>query len=252
MLLFLDESFRKNQNTQVLFGVLAGVAIPEDTCHAFQRDFFEVRRPYYGKELGHDDEIKGKELLGSTTFKVREKGGISAQWSLAEDLLGFARSRRVKVFGVVCFRTGLRSFICANDTSLDVTFRDLFERIDLYVKREFPGRIAKLIFDNRDHTTNERNARAITNFFVRSALGLGYDSIRRVPLFAVSQGHNYRLQLADLVTAVIARYFQGNKRDVDPLWRTVRSMLYAVDVGGQQQSSLKVMRDLPRSPWPQP
>jgi hypothetical protein len=61
------------------------------------------------------------------------------------------------------------------------------------MKREFPGRIAKLVFDNRDHRTNELNARAITNFFVGSSLGLGYDSILRVPMFAVSQGHNYGL-----------------------------------------------------------
>jgi len=244
MLVFLDESFRKNERTGAPFGVLAGVAIPEDTFHDFQRDLFDVRRPYHGRVLKESDELKGSELLRKTTLKIVAQRGSAPNWSLAEDVLGFSRARKIKVFGVICFRTGLRSFVCADASSLDVTFRYLFERIDTYMKREFPGRMAKLIFDNRDHSTHEKNSRAITNFFVRSSLGRGYDSILRVPLFAVSQGHNYGLQVADLVTTVIGMYFQG-KREVQPLWRIVSTMLYAFEVGGQRQTSIKVMREKP-------
>lgn len=251
MLVFLDESFRTHKKTGRLFGVLAGVAIPEETFHAFQRDFFMVRRPYHGIVLGEDAEIKGNELLRKATLKAKREHGSSAHWSLAEDILSFARSRRIKVFGVVCFRAGLHSFVCGDDAAMDVTFRYLFERIDTYMKREFPDRIAKLVFDNRDHRTHERNARAITNFFVRSTVGLGYDSILRVPLFAVSQGHNYGLQLADLVTTAIAAYFQG-WHEFQPFWKTVKQMFYSVRVGEQWQTSLKVMRDRPGIPWRQP
>ncbi len=241
MLVFLDESFRKHDRTGREFGVLAGVAIPEDAFHSFQRDFYHTRRPYHGIVLGEESEIKGKELLGKATLKAIEMKGNSAHWSLAQDLLGFARSRRIKVFGIVCFRPRLNSFVCCDETAMDVTFRYLFERIDRYMKNEFPTRIVKLVFDNRDHATNERNAKAITNFFVRSYIGAGYDSILRVPMFAVSQGNNYGLQLADLVTTVIALKFQG-KREFDPLWRIVRQMLYTARVGGLIQNSLKVMR----------
>ncbi len=51
MLIFLDESFRKNVNTGTPYGVLSGVAIPEDTFHRFQADFFLARRPYHGLVL---------------------------------------------------------------------------------------------------------------------------------------------------------------------------------------------------------
>jgi hypothetical protein len=51
MLVYLDESFRENANTGRPFGVLAGVAIPEDAFHAFQYDFFCVRRPYTTERL---------------------------------------------------------------------------------------------------------------------------------------------------------------------------------------------------------
>ena len=248
MLVFLDESLRRNKNTSREFGVLAGVAVPEETYHTFQQDFYSVRRPYHGRVLKEDDEIKGNELLNKATLKTIAMKGVSSHWSLAQDLLGFARSRKIKVFGVVCFRPGLTSFVCGDEAKLDPTFRYLFERIDIYMKREFPDRTAKLIFDNRDHRTNEKNARAITNFFVRRKVGPGYDSILRVPLFAVSQGHNYGLQLADLVTATIAVYFQG-AREYRPLWSVVRQMFYTASVGGQEQTSLKVMREAPGKAW---
>jgi hypothetical protein len=248
MLVFLDESFREHARSKYKFGVLAGIAIPEDTYHDFQHDFFYVRKPYHGHVLSESSEIKGKELLTKKTLSIRMQHGTSAHWSLAEDLLGFAKSRGIKVFGVVCFRSDLHSFVCNDEKAMDVTFRYLFERIDIYMKREFPGRVAKIVFDNRDHQTHEKNAKAITSFFVKSPLGLGYDSILRMPLFAVSQGHNYGLQLADLVTTVIALYFQG-KRDFFPLWKIIKDMLYTVPQGGRIQTSLKVMRQNTKLPW---
>lgn len=241
MLVFLDESFRPHRKTGVRFGVLAGIAIPEDRFHVIQRDIYNVRTPYHGKVLGPEDEIKGKELLGTATFKVLERKGYSYQWNLADEPLQYASRQGLKVFGVVCFRPTLHSFVCGDERRLDATFRDLFERIDLYMKRTFPGKFAKLVFDNRDNRTNEANARAITNFFVRSSIGLGYDSILRVPLFAASQGHNYGLQLADLITTVIALRFQGEER-IMPLWRIVQRMLDKQTVGALSISSLRVMR----------
>jgi hypothetical protein len=248
MLVFLDESFRKHGKTNRSFGVLAGLSIPEDPFHVFQRAFHAIRRPYHGTVLNEDSEIKGNELLNKATLKQLRLRGSSAQWSLAQDLLGFARSRRLTVFGVVCFRPGLHSFDCGDEKSMDVTFRYLFERIDTYMKRELPGRAAKLVFDDRGHKVNERNARAITNFLARSSVGQRYDSILRMPLFAVSQAHNWGLQMADLVTTVVALWFQG-KREFHPLWSIIEDMLYRVPIGAREQTSLKVMRDQPRSRW---
>jgi hypothetical protein len=241
MLVFLDETFRTHAGTGTRFGALCGIGIPEDLFHSVQADIYGVRRPYHGTVLGEEDEIHGAHLLNETTFKVMERQGYSYHWNLAEELLLYARRRSLRVFGVVCFRSDLHSFVCGDDRNLDVTFRYLFERIDLYMKREFPQRFAKLVFDNRDHRTHEKNARAITNFFVRSTVGLGYDSLLRVPFFAVSQGHNYGLQLADLITTVIGLRFQGEKR-ILPLWRIVHDMLIMQPVGEQIQSSLKIMR----------
>ena len=244
MLIFLDESFRTHLRHGKKFGVLSGVAIPEDIFHSVQADVFGVRRPYHGVVLKPEQELHGKELLGGATFKQMEMKGFSMQWNLATELLQFCRTKKLGVFGVVCFRSDLQSFVCGDENRLDLTYRYLFERIDLYMKRRFPGRFAKLVFDNRDHHTHRKNAMAITNFFSRSPLGLSYDSILRVSFFAVSEGHNYGLQLADIITTVIAMRFQGEER-IRPLWDIVHDMLNMEVVGGQNQSSLKVMRDRP-------
>jgi hypothetical protein len=62
-----------------------------------------------------------------------------------------------------------------------------------------------------------------------------------VPLFAASQGHNYGLQLADLITTVIALRFQSEDR-IMPLWNMVYKMFDMQQVGGRRVSSLRVMR----------
>ncbi|QDT53944.1 hypothetical protein Pan44_19710 [Caulifigura coniformis] len=246
MLIFLDESFRTNRNTNAEFGVLAGVAIPEDIFHEFQLEFFKVRRPFHDVVLREDQEIHGKELLGKATLKQIAIHGDSNHWRLASLLLDLAVRYRIRVFGVVCFRPSMKSFVCANEATLDTTFRYLFERIDNFMKLEFPGRTAKLIFDNREHRTHEANARAITNFFVKSAMGRGFDSLLRIPLFAVSQGHNYGLQLADLVTTAVALHYQG-AREFDPFWQQIQGMVYKTTVGGWLQESIKVMRQKPEA-----
>ncbi len=241
MLVFLDESFRTHNRTGKPFGVLAGVAIPEDSLGQFHRDIYEVRKPYEGLCLRPHDELKGQKLLSSSALKAKETG-FSYKWNLAEEVLQFTRKQGVKVFGVVCFRDGFETFLCADEMSLDLTYRYLFERIDRFMKRKMPGRFAKIIFDDRGHSANKKNGKAITNFFMRSHIGLGYDSIVRTPFFAVSESNNYGLQVADLVTTVIARRFQADRR-VDPLWRIVQEMLDKQRVGTQQVSSLKVVRE---------
>lgn len=248
MLVFLDESFRTNPNTGRDFGVLAGVAIPEGSFHDFQLAFFKCRHPYHGVVLNEDDEIKGKELLSNATLKRRQLRGASQHWDLAEKLLQLTSDKAITTFGVVCFRPHMKSFVCGDVSAMDVTFRYLFERIENYMKKEYPNEKAKLIFDNRDHRTHETNAKAITNFFVKSHVGRTFDTIIRIPLFAVSQGHNYGLQLADLVTTSVALRFQG-RREFDPMWDIVKSTLYTITLGGKAQTSLKVMRETSGVSW---
>jgi len=241
MLIFLDETFRTNVRTRKRFGVLCGVGIPEEALHEVANQIYRLKLPYFGEDYAKERELKGKELLKSYAFKMAAKYGHSRNLELAREVLQFLHRQNVRIFGVVCFDESLRSFRCDDAKRMDITFRYLFERVDLYMKNEFPDRLAKLVFDDRDHETNANNATAITNFFLRSAVGRGYNSILRVPFFAVSQAQNVGLQLADVVTTVVGKEFEGDRRIQDH-WRIVQSLVYHTSVHGLSVSSLKVIR----------
>lgn len=242
MLIFFDESFRKHVRTGSPLGVLAGVAMTEEAYAAFQRDFFEIVRPYYGTVLRDGQDVHGSNLLTNSTLRTVDEGGYSAHWSLAEDLLHYSRKKRFLVFGVVCYRAEFQAFDCADPTQLDLSFKFLFERIDHVMRHRQPGRYAKLVFDDRGRQTNERNAKAITRFFLRSSLGTSYDSIVKTPFYAISRAHNAGLQLADLVTTVIARRMQGDDR-ANPLWAIVKDCVPEWKIGEQRVNGLKLIRE---------
>ncbi len=241
MLVFLDETFRTHKRTGVPFGALMGVGIPEDAYSAFQRDWFGLCKPYFGSVLKEEHPVHGKDLLTATTLRLMAERGYTAHWSLAEDILNDACRRGFRVFGVVCFRSEFQSFVCADESKLDLTFRYLFERIDRYMRQQFPGRFAKMVFDDRGFATNVKNGRAANNFFLRSPVGMSYDTIIKTMLHGVSK-NNVGLQLADLVSTVVGMKFQGTT-GIDPLWQRVHRMLYKARVGEISQSSLKVIRE---------
>lgn len=242
MFVFLDESFRSNLGSGNRFGALCGIAVSDESVKSLQAGVYAVRKPYHEHVLKQEQELHGKKLLGSATFKCIEKIGYSYQFNLVEDLLGFARKSGFAVFGVICFDPMFHTFACADEHSLDKTFKCLFSRIDGYAKRKHPGQLVKLVFDDRHVQTNRENAKAITNFLVKSPVGRKYDSILPYPLFAVSQGHNYGLQLADIVTTVVAKKFQGDER-IRPLWDIVKDMIYRFSDGDRRWTSLKKLDD---------
>ena len=127
---------------------------------------------------------------------------------------------------------------------MDVSFKYLFERIDMFMKIKHPSQLAKLVFDDRDYGINQKNARAITNFFQRSSAGLSFNSIIQTPFFAISQSQNVGLQLADFVTTVIGLRFSSHP-DIAPFWNLLREAFYSYQLtNGRWVNSIKVMRVL--------
>jgi hypothetical protein len=246
VLVFLDESFRKHRDSGANLAVLAGVAIPESVIAEFFDGIHQMRRPYHGKVLPEDAELKGKFLLIRSVLDTLEETGTSSKWSLCEDVLRFSLRRGVRVFGLVTFDPASATLVHQDERVLDPAFRKLFVRIDRYVKIEYPGVLAKLVFDSRQDKENERNSRAITRFLTRSTLGSSFDSILKVPLFGVSQAHNYGLQVADLVTTVIGLRFAGEQR-IGPLWKIVQRMLYRMDYAERRVSSLVLIKQPPEA-----
>ncbi len=241
MLVFFDESFRQGIRGHQ-FGVLWGIAIPEELQADVAQDIHYMKRNSFGEEFARTRELKGAKLLKRRNFRPEAGARGRASVEFVRDTMRYIVRKRLVTFGIVCFDTRLRTFKCDEPDRLDPTYRALFQRLDNYMTREFPGKRAKLIFDDVDYATNANRARAITNFFNRSPVGRGYDTIIRTPFFAVSQAENVGLQLADIVTTVAAIRFEGDRQN-QAMWRELHASLYRYQLGSLNHTTMKVFRE---------
>lgn len=242
MLIFFDESFRKSRSPHKRsFGVLGGIAIPEKEMYRVSTDVFQIKLKHFGYEFASDKEIKGKELLKNRVFEHLANGNKRPNLFFTEDLLQYITFKKLYVFACVCFEPGIQRFKCNDVRALDSTFFFLFERVDMFMKIEHPSQLAKLIFDDRDYGTNNPNASAITNFFIRSPRGLTFDSILKTPFFAISQSQNIGLQLADFVTTIIGLRFESCVH-IQPYFDLLKPCFYNYIDKGRRINGLKLMR----------
>ena len=243
MLIFFDETFRKSLSYKdTSFGALCGIAIPEKELHRIATDVFQLKLKHFGIQFARDSEIKGKDLLKNYVFRLAKKHGSSTNLSFANDLLHYIKHKQLTVFGCICFEKTMQEFRCEDMSAMDVSFRFLFERIDMFMKIEYPERLAKLVFDDRDYGINQKNAHAITNFFQRSSAGLSCNSIIQTPFFAISQSQNIGLQLADFVTTIIGLRFSSHP-EIAPFWYLLRDTFFGYQLqNGYWVNSIKVMR----------
>lgn len=250
MLIFIDESFQiSRSNKDKVIGVLGGIGIPEEDFRVVVSDIFALKAKHFGIEKAKTMEIKGSHLFKPYVFKLKDKGIKSKNIELGNDLLQYIVSKKLPIFGTVCFEDSLSAYSCQDVHSLDKTFIYLFERIDIYLKNEFPQKMAKIIFDDWGYVINKLNSEAITNFFVRSPAGLAMSNIIKVPLFAISQAQNVGLQLSDLLAYVIGLKFTGESRIFEQ-WNLLKAGLYRWEkqIGLRSDekinaTSLKVLRD---------
>lgn len=248
MLLFFDETFRKHETLpDVTFGALCGIAIPESEFREVANDVYRLKLKHFGAEFAADHELKGKELLKNWVFRLEAKGEVSRNLAFSRDLADYIRSKRLRIFGCVCFEKGGQKFAMQDTKLLDRSFRYLFERVDMFMKLEHQRGQAILVFDNRDDGINSRNATAITNFFQRSGVGLALDSILPTPFFAISQAQSVGVQLADFVTTIIGLRFAGHE-DIKPYFERLRPAIFRFkNEEGRWTSGLKVIRDQQKS-----
>jgi hypothetical protein len=243
MLVFFDETFRHSREHEgVQFGALCGIAIPEDQLTRVAQDIYQLKLKHLDGEYAREREIHGKELLKNFAFKLEARGIASRNLNLVRDIIHYICLKNLKIFGCVCFEKKHQTFECTNLTALDKTFRFVFERVDIFMKLEHQGEMASIIFDSRDFGTDQKNAHAITNYFLRSPDGLALDSIVDTPFFAISQSQNIGLQLADLVTTVIGMRFESHPA-IQPFYSELKRCFFRWKISEKRWGSgLKLMR----------
>ncbi|MBI3319481.1 MAG: DUF3800 domain-containing protein [Candidatus Omnitrophica bacterium] len=90
------------------------------------------------------------------------------------------------------------------------------------MKENHPGLIAKMIFDDRGVQANQKISISVSNFFHKSSTGRSFDSILKVPLFAISK-ENVGIQVADIVAYTLGGRFTGDK-NMGEFFKMVKSM----------------------------
>lgn len=169
------------------------------------------------KHLGHgfgNSELKGKELLKNYLFKLEAQGIESKGLNLVRDILSYMQMLGTNFFASIVFSKEELDLSCANVNQLERPFFFLFERIDLFMKENYPGLMATLVFDDRGLQFNTKISKSVHNFFHKSRTGQSFDSIIKSPVFALSSD-NVGLQMADLGAYILGSRFTGDKKRIE-------------------------------------
>ena len=201
MLVFIDESWQEDQKRGERVGVLSAVMIPSALFNNFSQTVYQTKVSHLGHKAA-SLELKGRGVLGSYQFKLESSGVRSSQLALVRELLGLMGTLEVQVFASIVFSKQELALACTDANHLERPFFFLFERIALCMKERHPGLIAKVVFDDRGYETNQRISAAVSNFFHKSQAGQSFDTILKVPFFAISK-ENAGIQMADIVAYIL-------------------------------------------------
>ncbi len=213
MLFFIDESWQSTCDNKYKVGVLSAIQIQS-------HDFNECSSKIFGLKVQHlgyknlEIELKGKEFLKNYLFKLEAKSIQSDKLNLVRDVLAYMKIRGVQFFASVVFSKKDIDLACADANQLERPFFFLFERIDLFMKENYPGLMAKLIFDDRGVQCNENVSKSVSNFFHKSKTGKSFDTIIKAPFFAISS-ENVGIQMADLGAYILGARFTGDRKKIE-------------------------------------
>jgi len=245
MLFFIDESWQTTFDKRFKIGVLSAIHLKSHDFNMCSSDIFNLKL----KHLGYgsvNTELKGNELLKNYFFKLEKRGIRSNALNLVRDLLDYIHGCRIQFFASVVMSQQEIDLACGNANQLERPFFFLFERIDLFMKENYPGLMAKLIFDDRGVQSNERISKSVSNFFHKSKTGQAFDTIIKVPFFAISS-ENIGIQMADIGAYIVGARFTGDKRRIE-FFKKIKELEFVskltVDVNGKQKplKGIKVVK----------
>ena len=205
MLFYIDESWQTTKDGKHKVGILAAVQIKSHDFNACSRQFYSLKCKHLGVAAGNK-EIKGNGIFRSYVFDLESKGIASRELNLARDVFSYMKTIDVRCFASVVFAEKEIDLACANVNQLERPFFFLFERVDLFMKENHPGLMAKLIFDDRGIQINGAISKSVSNFFHKSHAGKTFDNIIKVPFFALSS-ECVGIQMSDMIAYILGARF---------------------------------------------
>jgi len=233
MLFFIDESWQSTCNKKYKAGVLSAIQIKSHDFNECSSYIYALKIKHLGTKYSNT-EIKGKELLKNYLFKLESQGIESKGLNFVRDTLNYMKVLGIRCFASIVFSEEEIDLACADVHQLERPFRFLFERIDMFMKENYPGLMAKLIFDDRGLQFNTELSKSISNFFHKSGAGQSFDTIIKVPFFAMSS-ENIGVQMADIGAYILGSRFTGDKKKIE-FFRKLKELEFIsralVDVNG--------------------
>lgn len=224
MLFFIDETWQQTENKKYKAGVLSAVPISSNIFNDFSMQVYNIKRKYLGFQ-GAGLELKGQKVFQRYYFRLEKKGVQSDQLNMARALYSFCEQQGVRIFASITFSQSELDLACANENQLERPFFFLFERINQFMKENSPDMVAKLIFDDRGVTLNQRISKSVSNFFHKSQVGRAFDRVLKVSFFAIST-ENVGIQMADLVGHIMGRRFTGDRNITAEFFQRAKKMQF--------------------------
>lgn len=221
MLFFIDESWQSTKDEKYKVGVLAAVQIKSHDFNKCSQEIYQLKKTQLGHQAGNL-ELKGRNVLRHYLFRLESTGVRVKELDLVRALLSYMKALGTAAFASVVFSKQELDLACADPNHLERPFFFLFERIQIFMKENHPGLIAKLVFDDRGSQTNQRISSAVSNFFHRSSTGQSFERILKVPLFAISK-ENVGIQVADLIAHILGSRFTGSRTEYE-FFKMVKTM----------------------------
>ncbi|MCB4791126.1 MAG: DUF3800 domain-containing protein [Elusimicrobia bacterium] len=246
MLFFIDESWQTTEDNKYKVGVLSAIQINSHDYNMCSQYIHDLKIKNLGFKAG-DIEIKGSHMFREFVFRLEEKQIVSRELTLARDIFAYMKTAGVLVFASVVFAKEEADLACADVRNLERPFFFLFERINIFMKENYPNLMAKIIFDDRNISFNQKLSKSVSNFFHRSHVGQTFDNIIKVPFFAIST-ENVGIQFADMVAYILGSRFTGD-RGRSEFFKFVKSMEFKsrtkFNVEGKEYpcSGIKVIKE---------
>lgn len=246
MLFFIDESWQLTQDNKYKVGVLSAIQINSHDFNECSQQLYILKCKNLGYQAGNI-EIKGRHIFRNYLFRLESKGIQSRELQLAREILKYMETLGIKAFASVVFSSEEIDLACADANQLERPFFFLFERIDLFMKENYPGLIAKIIFDDRGIQLNKNISKSVSNFLHKSSIGRLFDTINKVPFFAISS-ENIGIQMADVVCHILGSRFTGERILMD-FFKIVKNLEFKsrtlFDINGQMlpRRGIKVIKE---------
>ncbi|MDQ7785712.1 MAG: DUF3800 domain-containing protein, partial [Desulfomonilaceae bacterium] len=183
------------------------------------KGLFELKQHFFKIRRGFDLELKGRLLLNERKIILPKNREFIRQ------LIALLQESEVAVLAVI--QDGVQS-MNARTYGLDHLpnlYRQILRRVNSYVADKHPGKIASLVFDAIDDSTNHWIARQIYNYFYLHRWGQGSNNLLFHPFFADSK-ISAGLELADILSYCVNERYTGRRGHIETFFQEFRDLAY--------------------------